>query len=107
MDNYGEATVTQCNISNNTAGSPGSAVGDGGGVENGGTLTLTSCTINGNTAVTQGGGLANRGAATLTDCTISGNVASVGDAVGGGISDLGKTLTVAYCTISSANSSGR
>jgi len=103
VDNYGEATFTDCNISNNTTVSPDVADGNGGGVENGGTLTLTSCTINGNTAVTQGGGLANRGAATLTDCAISGNVASVGDAVGGGISDLGKTLTLAYCTIS-ANS---
>ena len=38
-------------------------------------LTLTGCTISGNSAGQGGGGLYNSGTATLTDCTFSGNAA--------------------------------
>ncbi len=47
----------------------------GGGLNNeGGAVTLTGCTVSGNSAVGQGGGVySNGGTITLTDCTISGN----------------------------------
>ena len=53
-------------------------------------LTLTNCTVSGNTASTNGGGLANYGAATLTNCTVSGNKA----VAGGGLFSAGGTLLV-------------
>ena len=41
-----------------------------------GTVTLTDCTVSGNSAGIGGGGLYNHGGTTtLTDCTISGNSA--------------------------------
>ena len=52
----------------------------GGGLSNDGTLTLTNCTVSGNSSpgptnsdgVAAGGGLYNQETATLTGCTISG-----------------------------------
>jgi hypothetical protein len=80
----------------------------GGGLFNAGNLTLTDCTVTGNTSFYfsstypgNGGGLANYGNATLTDCTISGNTAAK---YGGGVFNAG-TLSLASCTISD-NSSG-
>ena len=48
---------------------------NGGGLFNLGTLTLTGCTVSGNSAGDEGGGLFNDGMLTLTDCTVSGNSA--------------------------------
>ena len=43
-----------------------------------GNLTLTDCTVSGNTGVYGGGGLSNYGGtSTLIDCTVSGNDAAV------------------------------
>ena len=67
----------------------------GGGLENFGTITLTDCTISGNSASSFGGGLWDAGTATLTDCTISGNSATFG----GGVSAYGP-LTLIACTVS-------
>jgi len=67
----------------------------GGGISNSGTLTLTDCTVSGNTA-TYGGGISNSGALTLTDCAVSGNTEGYD---GGGIYDTG-TLTLTDCTVS-------
>ncbi len=67
----------------------------GGGLENSGTITLTDCTISGNSASSFGGGLWDAGTATLTDCTISGNSANFG----GGVSAYGP-LTLTACTVS-------
>jgi hypothetical protein len=66
-----------------------------------GTITLTGCTISGNTTnLNQGsaGGLASSGTATLTGCTISGNSAF---RFGGGLSTYGQssTMTLTGCTI--------
>ncbi len=73
----------------------GAGTGGGGGVFNLGTLTLQGCTISGNYVGSYGGGLDNRGTATLTDCTISGNSA----VLGGGMTNIG-TATLTDCTIS-------
>ena len=53
----------------------GSVIGNGGGLVNLGTITLTDCTISSNSAAGDGGGLFNSGTATLTLCTIAENSA--------------------------------
>ena len=91
--------------------SGGQAAGNGGGVNNSGTLSLTDCTVSGNTAVksggtADGGGIYNNGTLSLTDSTIAGNGAS-GSYPGsycGGLFNKG-TLTVTSSTIA-ANSAG-
>ena len=72
----------------------GSAVTDGGGIANSGTLTVEASTISGNAAQYAGGGIANSGTLTVEDSTISGNNAGGG----GGIYNSG-TLTVEDSTI--------
>jgi hypothetical protein len=87
--------------------------GDGGGILNLSTLTLSGCVVSGNSAdvlgVNLGGGIYNAGTLTLTGCTISNNDAwgSALDTTsgnGGGIFNAG-TLTVINTTVS-GNSAG-
>ncbi|MEE9202242.1 MAG: hypothetical protein V3U31_03480, partial [Dehalococcoidia bacterium] len=73
------------------------AGGDGGGIWNLGTLTLTNSTVSDNSAVTQGGGIYNQGTLTLTNVTVSGNRTAKD---GGGISSHGGTLTLTNSTVS-------
>ncbi len=84
--------------------SHGSSSGDGGAIDNLGTLSVTDCTLSQNSA-TDGGGIYNDtdGTATVADSTFSGNSA----AQGGGIYNMG-TLALADCTLSgnSAQSDG-
>ena len=72
--------------------------------ESAGRLTLTGCTISGNTAEQNGygGGLFNAGTANLADCTISGNSAAGSGfgARGGGLDNGAGTLSLTGCTIS-------
>jgi len=80
----------------------------GGGIVNSGTLTLTNCTLSGNSAFIGGGGIANFGTLTVINSTFSGNTASREYAGGGGgIYNFG-TLTLRDCTLSgnSATSGG-
>ena len=81
----------------------GSTNAYGGGLSNGGTVTLSDCTISGNAAFL-GGGLYNAatGTANLTDCTISGNT-RVGS--GGGVFNVG-TASLIACTISGNSTPG-
>jgi len=53
----------------------GSATTEGGGIYNGGTLTLTNSAVSGNLAGTNGGGIYNGGTLTLTNSTLFGNSA--------------------------------
>ena len=71
---------------------------DGGGIlNNGGTLTITSSTVSGNSAGNDGGGISNEGGTlTITSSTISGNTAPQGGAI---FNDEG-TLTITSSTIS-------
>jgi hypothetical protein len=69
---------------------------NGGGLSNNGTLTMSHCTLEANSA-SSGGGISNGGTLTVTDSILSANSAS---ANGGGISNEG-TLTVTNSTISS------
>jgi hypothetical protein len=71
--------------------------GTGGGVYNGqGTLNVTNSTISGNSDALGGGGVFNSGTATITNSTISGNSSG---ASGGGVSNT-STLNVTNSTIS-------
>jgi fibronectin-binding autotransporter adhesin len=83
----------------------GRLYGDGGGIANHGTLTLTNCMLSGNWASGggKGGGIANDGTLTLADCALNGNFAG-GD--GGAIFNGGGTVTVANCTLSGNRASG-
>ena len=81
----------------------GYSTNDGGGILNDGTLTLTNCTLLGNSAPYVGlgvgglgGGIYNIGTLTLNQCTLSGNSAGSG----GGIADDYGTLTMIQCTLS-------
>ncbi len=93
IDNAGAATLSGSTVSDN------SATGDGGGVSNSGTLTVTNSSLSGNKAAEgSGGGLANfSGAVTLNGSTVSGNSAA-GDG-GGGIFNQG-TAALTNSTVS-------
>jgi hypothetical protein len=73
--------------------------GYGGGVLNFGTLTVSGCTLSGNSATAVGGGgIDNAGTLTVSGCTLSGNTADYD--VGGGIDNAG-TLMVSNSVFSS------
>jgi hypothetical protein len=74
---------------------------DGGGISNGGTLTVSDSIISGNTAGGSGGGIANGGTLTLSNSTVVGNDAQVqiGSTIGGGILNIG-TLILSNSTVS-------
>jgi predicted outer membrane repeat protein len=99
----GDVTISGLTITNGNV-----TFGFGGGIfflgPNRGPLTLSDCTVSGNSAES-GGGITNlNGTLTLSDCTVSGNSTS---GSGGGIYSVGSaplgatsTVTVSNCTIS-------
>jgi hypothetical protein len=89
------ATIIRSTISGNSA----PIQGYGGGIGNGGILTVIDCTISGNMAGIYGGGIRNVGTLTVSTCTLSGNTSTAGG--GGGIyDDSSGRLTVTASTIS-------
>ncbi|MFN2477328.1 MAG: choice-of-anchor Q domain-containing protein [Chthoniobacterales bacterium] len=78
--------------------------GNGGGIYNNATLTLTNDTISGNVAnaAGNGGGVYNAGSLTVNNCTLSGNSvsSSSGAGSGGAIFNFGGTLNITNSTIS-------
>ena len=104
---FATLTATNCNFSDNTA------AGAGGGLDNnnGVSASLTGCTFTNNTGA-DGGGIADAssGNLTLTDCTVTGNTANgVGFAGGGIVSSLGvngTTLTIVSSTIAYNSTTG-
>ena len=81
--------------------------GDGGGILNRGTLTVSNCTVSDNQAFNDGGGIYNIGTLTVNGCTVSDNAAlgtasGLGGGLGGGIYNAG-TLNVSGCTLSSSS----
>jgi hypothetical protein len=96
IDRMVTASIAGLTITGGHMGDTGNIDGGGGLANYGGTLTLTDCTVSGNSAK-NGGGLANdSGTDTLTNCTVSGN--SAGNLGGGIFNDSGMLLT--DCTIS-------
>jgi hypothetical protein len=94
---YNGATLT---LSNSTL-SVNAASSDGGGIHNSGTLTVSNSTLSGNSAGYGGGGIGNSGTLTVSNSTLSGNSAPgyYGDGGGGGILTLNAgTLTVVTLT---------
>jgi CSLREA domain-containing protein len=84
-------TLSGMTISNGSAG-------DGGGIQNSGTVTITNSIISNNSANLGGGGIFSNGTLTLTNSTVSNN--SGGDFGGGGIKNFGGTATITNSTIS-------
>ncbi len=100
-----DAGVT-ASISGLTISGGSNSTGNGGGLANYGTATLTGCTVSGNSdaiaptgypyiSYGDGGGVFNAGTVTLTDCTLSGNSA----AYGGGLFNQ-SMATVTGCNVS-------
>jgi hypothetical protein len=107
---YGGTTVTVSSgatvsldhliITNGSAGD----TGNGGGINNSGTLALNQSAVNNSSAGGFGAGIYNGGAVTLDQTTVSGNTGSV---FGGGIYNNGAmTLTDTIVTKNSAQSGG-
>jgi hypothetical protein len=83
-------------VSNCTLTGNSAPQGGGGALANGGhTMTVSDCTLSGNSA-SSGGAIVTHNAVTVIHCTISGNTA----AQGGGIWDSSGTLTLNQCTVS-------
>jgi hypothetical protein len=110
--NNGTLNLTRCTVNGNQASNTAAiaaaetnpdvtVASNGGGIWNdtNASLTVSSSTINGNTATNLGGGIFNNTSATLmlTDSTLSGNTAGTG---GGGIDNQG-TATITSSTIAS------
>ena len=68
-------------------------------MNNAGSLTMTSCTVSGNSVTGpyySGGGVSNTGSLTMTNCIVSGNSAAFG---GGGVYSYYGSLAMANCTV--------
>ena len=99
VSSSGEAQLTNAAITNNSAL-------DGGGIANGGTLSLTDCIVSNDTAnggTYGGGGIYNSGTLTVTNTTISDNAT---DHTGGGIFNYpAGSMTLTGITVSNNSSS--
>jgi hypothetical protein len=91
----------------------GKSADQGGGIFNSGTLTISDCTVSGNsstltpapgTAEPVGGGIFNSGMLTVLRCTLTGNSTTAPGALGGGIGNAG-AMTVADSTLSGNSAS--
>jgi hypothetical protein len=103
VDSGVQATLDQLTITHGNA--PGG--GYGGGIYNGGTLTVSHSTLSANSA-SQGGGIYNAGRVTVSDSTLSFNStsSSVGALAGGGLYNEGGTVTVSNSTLSGNSAVG-
>jgi hypothetical protein len=100
-------TIGSANVTLTALTLSGGGAGNGGGIDNGsgGTLSLTNCTVTGNSAGADGGGIYNGpgGTVTLSNCTLRNNAAAFG---GGIYNSSGGTLNVTN-TIITANTAGQ
>ena len=75
----------------------------GGGIVNGGNLTLVECSVEGNTSLTRGGGIENNRTLLAQRCSFLNNTANTGEpdaeTGGGAVANLGKA-TFENCTFS-------
>ena len=84
------------------AGGEVTAGNDGGGIRNGGTLSLTDCVVSGSQAGQNGGAIVNTATLTLSQTTVAGNTSAQH---GGGIYNSG-TLSLTASTISGNTAAG-
>ena len=97
VDSSATLTLNDLTIANGSAEGTGEE-GDGGGVTNNGTLTVTNCTFSDNSvSIDFGGGIYNKGPLNVTNSTFSGNSAPIR---GGAIYNDDATLTVTGSTFS-------
>jgi hypothetical protein len=99
----GDGTITNSTINGNMV-TPFDGVGAAGGIfcEGPNTLTITGCTVSGNTAALGGAGIVNFGTLTIASSTLSNNSAiggMMGSGTGGGIDNSG-SLDVSNSTLS-------
>ena len=80
----------------------GAGAGFGGGILNNGTVSLSQCTLVGNSAY-QGGAIEDRGACIMTNCTLALNVST---ANGAAVDDNVGSLTLTHCTIAGNTGGG-
>ncbi len=107
------ASLSGLTITDGTGFNRGSGITEGGGVYNNhGTVTLSNCTITGNSASIGGGVYNYYGKATLTNCTISDNSVApynleygAAGGIGGAVDSFG-TVTLSNCTISGNSAVG-
>ena len=99
----GTLNVTNCAISGNSVLSHNKGE-NGGGIykTSSGTMTVTNCAISANSAIDFGGGIFDGGALTIINTTISGNSAHVG----GGISDINGLGDMVVMPITNSTISG-
>jgi hypothetical protein len=90
-------------VANSTLSGNSSTVGLGGAIDSSGTLTVTNSTISGNSSAYEGGGINSNGTLTVTNSTLSGNSAPY---FGGGIYFYSGTLTVTNSTLSGNSATG-
>jgi parallel beta-helix repeat protein len=112
----GELMITNSVVSNNPAGvSDPFPVGYGGGISNGGTLTITNSTINGNGCYLAGGGIDNYGTLIISSSTVSGNGATgqhdgqpwgEGGGISGTVTFINSTLSGNYASLSAGGIEG-
>src|SRR5271157_5710116 len=104
-----DSGVTAATISDVTIEDGYTSSGDGGGINNQGTLTLRHSILSGNTENAiggNGGGINNQGRLTLSYSTLTGNGANGDGGAGGAVYNSG-TLTVSHSTLSNNSSSGQ
>jgi plastocyanin len=85
------------------------ATTSGGGIQNGGTLTITNSTISGNSSYYDAGGIDNRGVAFLYNVTITNNTADYDQNLignGGGVYVSGAGILIARNSIIAGNTDG-
>ena len=82
------------------SGNTATVSGSGGAIyNNAGTLAMTNCTVSGNTANSYGGGTYNQnGTLTMTNCTVSGNTTNDAADGGDGLMTVGGPVTITNCT---------
>jgi hypothetical protein len=98
-DNHSTLTVSNCNLTGNTAISSTGSGGSAGGIDAfGSSVTVTNSTLTSNSAGVGGGIATDRSTLTVSDCTLAGNRAA---ADGGGIYNFpgGSALTVSNSTL--------
>ncbi|MEY2510438.1 MAG: hypothetical protein QOE26_1201 [Verrucomicrobiota bacterium] len=110
----GSVTISGLTLANAKAASSGAFPnGWGGAIFNSASLTLTDCTLSGNSASFHGGAILNNGSSsgnatlTLTNCTLTGNSSTMS---GGAILNLGSpsghaTLNMTNCTLNQNSAS--